>query len=383
MGTTSTSTTLTLLGVGGKDVVNFASSTGTSLFRITQAGNVGIGTTTPIQALSVAGNFYISGSATSTIENNLHVMGNLKVGTGSINVNNTGIFSTDGALVLSSTGSSTISNTVIFGGRVKFNGLDEYSGALNLTGVLCLDADGKLNKLTGAGLCVISSREYKDNIVDLNHGIDWVRQLRPVTFDFKSNGSSSLGFIAEEVDEVSPLLSIRNEKGKVYSVHYELIGAVLTKAVQEIDSIVTEMKTQFDALKTKIDTMFAWFGGNGDRFNIKGLVCVDDVCVTKDQFKQLLINSGSVVVVPQTQPQGGTQSSGGDSSSETQASSNDSGGGESESGTGNTSGSDTSGDQTVGEEGNSSSESESTTPTEPTEPTPTPADSPAPSTEQP
>lgn len=54
-GTTSTSTTLTLQGEAGKDLISVASSTGTSLLTMTQAGNLGIGTTTPDQALVVVG----------------------------------------------------------------------------------------------------------------------------------------------------------------------------------------------------------------------------------------------------------------------------------------------------------------------------------------
>ncbi len=45
--TTSTSTVLTVQGLAGKDVTDISSSTGASLFHITQSGNVGIGTTTP------------------------------------------------------------------------------------------------------------------------------------------------------------------------------------------------------------------------------------------------------------------------------------------------------------------------------------------------
>ena len=41
-------------------------------------GNVGIGTTSPTEQLSVANRFYIGGTGTSTIENNLYVMGTLR-----------------------------------------------------------------------------------------------------------------------------------------------------------------------------------------------------------------------------------------------------------------------------------------------------------------
>ena len=52
MGTTSTSTTLTVQGAAGKNPFSIASSTGTNLFTVTQAGNVGIGSSTPSAPLS-------------------------------------------------------------------------------------------------------------------------------------------------------------------------------------------------------------------------------------------------------------------------------------------------------------------------------------------
>jgi len=53
------------------------------LFYINEAGQVGIGTTSPSAKLAVDGLMYIGGTGTSTITDNLNVMGALKVGTSS------------------------------------------------------------------------------------------------------------------------------------------------------------------------------------------------------------------------------------------------------------------------------------------------------------
>ena len=55
IGTTSTSSMLTLQGQSGINPFNITSSTGASLFQILQNGNVGIGSTTPTALLSVQG----------------------------------------------------------------------------------------------------------------------------------------------------------------------------------------------------------------------------------------------------------------------------------------------------------------------------------------
>jgi fibronectin-binding autotransporter adhesin len=53
LGTTSTSTLLTIQGTSTKDLFDVASTTGASLFHITSNGNVGIGTSNPTAALQI------------------------------------------------------------------------------------------------------------------------------------------------------------------------------------------------------------------------------------------------------------------------------------------------------------------------------------------
>jgi len=137
----------------------------TTLFTVTSAGNVGIGTTSPYQKLSVAGNVIadsfiatsttatstIAGfldvngtgaNATSTFASNLWVKGTLKVGTGSVFLTTNGISSTDGTIsitsgiatstfngiqsgtlnVSSTTATSTIAGSLTVAGNLNFNG---------------------------------------------------------------------------------------------------------------------------------------------------------------------------------------------------------------------------------------------------------------------
>ncbi len=100
------------------------SSTATS-FLINNAGRVGVGTTSPTANLfSVAGDMYIGGSganSTSTIERNLNVLQNLKVGTGSITFigNSTSTFSSGGINVTN--GCFAIAGTCIGAGGGSTN----------------------------------------------------------------------------------------------------------------------------------------------------------------------------------------------------------------------------------------------------------------------
>ncbi len=91
-----------------------------------------------------------------------------------------------------------------------------------------------------------SLREKKDNIQNIAIGLNEVMKLRPVTFDWKDDevteGMKDLGFIAEEVEAVSPLLGEYTD-GKLSSVKYRQMTAVLTKAIQEQQIMIDELKS--------------------------------------------------------------------------------------------------------------------------------------------
>ena len=86
-----------------------------------------------------------------------------------------------------------------------------------------------------------------------------VKQLRPITFDWKDGGGHDLGFGAEEVAKVSELLVIHNKDGQVEGVKYDRISAVLVNAVkeqqQEIESqskTIARQQAELNALKAYV-----------------------------------------------------------------------------------------------------------------------------------
>ena len=83
-----------------------------------------------------------------------------------------------------------------------------------------------------------------------------VNRLRPITFDWKQDGMHDLGFGAEEVEKIDPLLVTYNEKGQVEGVKYDRISAVLVNALNEqqarIESLqqtITRQQHEIEALK--------------------------------------------------------------------------------------------------------------------------------------
>ena len=100
-----------------------------------------------------------------------------------------------------------------------------------------------------------SSLRYKTNIKPFNFGLQVVNQLQPITFNWKGNGLLDLGFGAEELAKINPLLVNYNEKGEVEGVKYNRISTVLVNAVKEQQSEIEKLKKQVNEQQTVIIEM--------------------------------------------------------------------------------------------------------------------------------
>jgi Chaperone of endosialidase len=190
--------------------------------------NVGIGTTAPAYRLTV-----------KTPTNNygvVHTDGTVTVGTV---VNSTGgEFGTKSNHPLSffvNNGGAAM--TIETGGTVKINTL----GAAGNTS-LCRNASNQISTCS-------SSLRYKTNINPFIGGLAVLNRLRPITFDWKEGGMHDLGFGAEDIAAVEPLLVTHNNKGEVEGVKYDRITAVLVNAVKEQQEQIKRQQTQIESLK--------------------------------------------------------------------------------------------------------------------------------------
>jgi hypothetical protein len=112
------------------------------------------------------------------------------------------------------------------------------------TGV-CISGGGTL------GSCS-SSLRYKTDVQPFFGGLEVVQRLRPITFNWKDGGMHDVGFGAEEVNEIEPLLTFRNQRGEIEGVKYAQITTVLVNAVKEQQQIIEQQQRQTDALKQLI-----------------------------------------------------------------------------------------------------------------------------------
>jgi hypothetical protein len=95
-----------------------------------------------------------------------------------------------------------------------------------------------------------SDIRYKSNIKRLTGALDTVKQLKGVTYNYKGNERTSIGFIAQEVEPVLPEVVSTDADG-FKSIGYANIVALLSEAIKEQQVMIDELRAEIDALKSK------------------------------------------------------------------------------------------------------------------------------------
>jgi hypothetical protein len=88
----------------------------------------------------------------------------------------------------------------------------------------------------GTATSYLTSSDYrlKENIQPLENGVDKLKALNPVSFDWKSDGVRVDGFIAHEAQAVIPeAVSGQKDDSEYQGLDQSKIVPVLTKALQE------------------------------------------------------------------------------------------------------------------------------------------------------
>ena len=115
---------------------------------------------------------------------------------------------------------------------------------------MLVDSNGQLGT-------VLSSRRYKEDIHDMGAASDGLLRLRPVTFRYKkpyADGSKPIqyGLVAEEVADVYPDLVVRGKDGKVETVQYYKLDAMLLNEVQKLDKLHAADQAEIAHLQSQI-----------------------------------------------------------------------------------------------------------------------------------
>ncbi|MBP7842638.1 tail fiber domain-containing protein, partial [Candidatus Woesebacteria bacterium] len=131
------------------------------------------------------------------------------------------------------------------------------SQAVTDTLTLCTDANGDIEFKSGA--CSTSSIKYKQNVENLSYGLDSIREMNPVFFEYKdwvgndlsSRTKRKVGFIAEEMELIIPEVVIK-ENGEIDGIDYAFLTSVLANGIKQLDTRVESIFINFVASTASI-----------------------------------------------------------------------------------------------------------------------------------
>ena len=109
---------------------------------------------------------------------------------------------------------------------------------------------------TSTSISGISDISLKENIKDLETGLNEVMALKPRRFDWKNGDATNVaGFVAQEVEEVLPELVTEYQYNETETKKALKMGDILptlVKAIQEQQALITTLQTQVAALTAKV-----------------------------------------------------------------------------------------------------------------------------------
>jgi hypothetical protein len=199
-----------------------------------------VNTATGLQALfSNTTGYENTATGYDALFSNTTGFGNVANGEGSLNRNTTGSFNialgyeagfnlTTGSdnIEIGNKGVAGEANTIRIGkvGTQQAAFIAGISGTAVTGAAVVVEANGQLGVAP-------SSQRFKDEIKPMDKASEAILTLKPVTFRYKQEidpkGSPQFGLVAEEVEKVNPALVARDADGKVYTVRYEAVNAML------------------------------------------------------------------------------------------------------------------------------------------------------------
>ena len=100
---------------------------------------------------------------------------------------------------------------------------------------------GSIDDLETVRVTETSALIYKDNVATLDSA-DAIYNLRPVSFNWKSDNREDIGLVAGEVQEHYPQLVKSDAEGNALGVNYSKLTSVLIKAVQDLSARISSLE---------------------------------------------------------------------------------------------------------------------------------------------
>ena len=161
--------------------------------------------------------------------------------------NQRGEIDSAGKFILGSpTVGTSVASSLVISGRIQSDA--SYSLTTSSSANVHIGSNGLLRRST-------SSTRYKKDIADATWGLADVLKLKPKTFKSNATGEDADdkiygGFTAEDVHDTGLINFVEyNDNDQPDAVHYGNMVALLTKAIQELNTKVTTLETKVAALE--------------------------------------------------------------------------------------------------------------------------------------
>ena len=305
---TTTGDTNTGIFFPAADTIGFAEG-GAEAMRIDSSGNVGIGTSSPTEKLTVSGAVIATSIATSTARDGTIVDYQSGVASRFIAGRAGGNYATWQALVAgasgitkryeleydgsarwyadngsteraridssgrllvgktSTTGSANVQVAATPGGNPGINIAATTTGTTYAMLFYTSDSvDHGYISYTTSGTSYNTTSDYrlKEAILPMTGALAKVAQLKPVTYKWKADGADGQGFIAHELQAVVPECVTREKdavdadgKPQYQGIDTSFLVATLTAAIQELHALVKTQDSTITALTTRITALEA------------------------------------------------------------------------------------------------------------------------------
>jgi hypothetical protein len=235
--------------------------------RISNSGNVGIGTSSPAFSLDIAGTMRGRGDAYLGFVNGSQAgvwwsQSNYSVPafqglTSAGNVNDI-VMQPGGGSLLVGTATNGGVGVSIGGSTIRTNvSTTAYANHHIITNP---NGDVGVIYTTGSTTVFANLSDYrlKQNIQPMTGALAKVAALKPCTYKWKVDGSDGQGFIAHELQEVCPDAVVREKDAvdqdgnpQYQGIDTSFLVATLTAAIQELKAIVDAQATRIESLENK------------------------------------------------------------------------------------------------------------------------------------
>jgi hypothetical protein len=229
-GTFNTATGNAALGV---NTGNFNTATGNQALNVNTTGAANVADGSNALASNTTGN--------DNIALGYYAGSNLTTGSDNIDIGNAAVAGEAGTIRVGTAGTHNATFIAGIRGTTTANG-DAIA--------VVIDSAGELGTVS-------SSERFKQEIKPMDKASEAILALKPVTFRYKNDGKAvpQFGLIAEEVAKVEADLVVRDAEGKVYTVRYDAVNAMLLneflkqhRKVEAQDATIAELRKDMAAV---------------------------------------------------------------------------------------------------------------------------------------